>query len=145
MDYSAELHHYVALPPTCATGCESADSVTAALCRVGRASPSVSIFARAPVCPDTCRYCRCKPYDVATVHDDHTCYNCEQRQLFPERIPKWEIPDLPICDSWCQACATQRCCSRGAHASHFCMRCERQGVVFPASAGGGDPWAEKED
>ena len=105
------------------TGCEPADSVSAAPCRVGRASPSVSIFARAPVCPDTCRYCRCKPCDVATVHDDHTCYNCEQRQLFPERIPKWEVPDLPICDSWCQACATQRCCSRGAHASHFCMRC----------------------
>ena len=108
------------------TGCEPADSVSAAPCRVGRASPSVSIFARAPVCPDTCRYCRCKPCDVA-VHDDHTCYNCEQRQLFPERIPTWELPDLPICDSWCQACATQRCCSRGAHASHFCMRCERKG------------------
>ena len=82
---------------------EPADSVSAAPCRAGKASPSVSIFARAPVCPDTCRYSRCKPCDVATVHDDHTCYNCEQRQLFPERIPAWELPDLPICDSWCQA------------------------------------------
>ena len=85
---------------------------------------SVSIFARAPLCPNTCRYCRCKPCDVATDHDDHICYNCEQRQLFPERIPKWEIPDLPICDSWCQECATQRCCSRGAHGCHLCMRCD---------------------
>ena len=53
------------------TGCEPANSVSAAPCRVGRASPSVSIFARAPVCPDTCRYCRRKPCDVATVHDEH--------------------------------------------------------------------------
>ena len=34
------------------------------LCRAGKASPSVSIVARAPVCPDTCRYCRRKPCDV---------------------------------------------------------------------------------
>ena len=117
------------MPKKACAGGEPADSVPVAPCRAGKASPSVSIFARAPVCPDTCRYCRRKPCDVATVHDDHTCYNCEQRQLFPERIPAWELPDLPICDSWCRACATQRCCYRGAHDSHFCMRCERKGAV----------------
>ena len=105
------------------TGSGTADAGTAAPGRVGKASPSVSIFARAPLCPNTCRHCRCKPCDIATDHDDHICYNCEQRQLFPERIPKWEILDLPICDSWCQECATQRCCTRGAHEYHLCMRC----------------------
>ena len=58
--------------------------------RVKKASPSVSIFAPAPFCPNTCRPCRCKLCDVATDHDDDICHNCEQRQLFPERIPKWE-------------------------------------------------------
>ena len=53
----------------------------------GKASPSVSIFSRAPLCPNTCRHCRNKPCDIATDHDDHICYNCEQRLLFPERIP----------------------------------------------------------
>ena len=129
------------------TGSEPADSGTAAPGRVGKASPSVSIFARAPLCPNTCRYCRCKPCDVATDHDDHTRYNCEQRQLFPERIPKWEIPDLPICDSWCQACATQRCCSRGAHGCHLCMRCERQGFFLARSClgqvPGGAPFSQR--
>ena len=51
----------------------------------GKASPSVSIFSRAPLCPNTCRHCRNKPCDIATDHDDHICYNCEQRLLFPER------------------------------------------------------------
>ena len=60
----------------------------------GKASPSVSIFSRAPLCPNTCRHCRCKPCDMATDHDDHICYNCEQRILFPERIPKWEMQKL---------------------------------------------------
>ena len=63
-----------------------------------KASPSVSIFSRAPLCPNTCRHCRSKPCDIATDHDDHICYNCEQRLLFPERIPKWETQNLPICD-----------------------------------------------
>ena len=44
----------------------------------GKASPSVSIFSRAPLCPNTCRHCRNKPCDIATDHDDHICYNCEQ-------------------------------------------------------------------
>ena len=60
-----------------------------------KASPSVSIFSRAPLCPNTCRHCRNKPCDIATDHDDHICYNCEQRLLFPERIPKWETQKLP--------------------------------------------------
>ena len=47
----------------------------------GKASPSVSIFSRAPLCSNTCRHCRSKPCDIATDHDDHICYNCEQRIL----------------------------------------------------------------
>ena len=41
----------------------------------------MSIFSRAPLCPNTCRHCRSKPCDIATDHDDHICYNCEQRLL----------------------------------------------------------------
>ena len=111
----------------------------------GKASPSVSIFSRAPLCPNTCRHCRNKPCDIATDHDDHICYSCEQRLLFPERIPKWETQKLPICDLWCLECATQRCCTRGPHQHHLCMQCERQGVVFLAPAGGEDPWAANDD
>ena len=107
----------------------------------GKASPSVSIFSRAPLCPNTCRHCRSKPCDIATDHDDHICYNCEQRLLFPERIPKWETQNLPICNLWCQECATQRCCTRGSHQYHLCMQCERRGVVFLAPDGGEGPWA----
>ena len=110
-----------------------------------KASPSVSIFSRAPLCPNTCRHCRSKPCDIATDHDDHICYNCEQRLLFPERIPKWETQNLPICDLWCQECATQRCCTRGSHKYHLCMQCERRGVVFLAPDGGEDPWAANDD
>ena len=111
----------------------------------GKASPSVSIFARAPLCPNTCRHCRNKPCDIASEHDDHICYNCEQRLWFPERIPKWETQKLPICDLWCQECATQRCCTRGSHQYHLCVQCERRGVVFLAPAGGADPWAANDD
>ena len=111
----------------------------------GKASPSVSIFSRAPLCPNTCRHCRSKPCDIATDHDDHICYNCEQRLLFPERIPKWETQNLPICDLWCQECAIQRCCTRGSHQYHLCMQCERRGVVFLAPLGGEDPWAANDD
>ena len=133
--------------PAATAGTENgpADTEAATMERVGKASPSVSIFSRAPLCPNTCRHCRCKPCDIATDHDDHICYNCEQRQLFPERIPKWETPSLPICDSWCQECATQRCCARGTHEYHLCMQCERRGVVFLAPAGGEDPWAANDD
>ena len=51
--------------------------------------------------------------------NDHICHNCEQRILFPERIPKWEMQKLPICDLWCRECATQRCCTRGPHQHHL--------------------------
>ena len=94
---------------------------------------------------NTCRHCRNKPSDIATDHDDHIRYNCEQRLLFPERIPKWETQKLPICDLWCQECATQRCCTRGSHQYHLRMQCERRGVVFLAPAGGEDPWAANDD
>ena len=93
--------------PAATAGTENGPTHTeaAAMGCGGKASPSVSIFSRAPICPNTCRHCRSKPCDIATDHDDHICYNCEQRLLFPERIPKWETPSLPICDSWCQECA----------------------------------------
>ena len=55
--------------------------------RLGKASPSVSIFARDPLCKDTCRYCRSRPCDVGIEHDDHTCYDCEQRLLHPDGVP----------------------------------------------------------
>ena len=71
--------------------------------------------------------------------------DCEQRLLFPERIPKWETQNLPICDLWCQECAIQRCCTRGSHQYHLCMQCERRGVVFLAPVGGEDPWAANDD
>ena len=62
--------------------------------RIGKASPSVSIFARDPICKNTCRYCRCQPCDVGVEHDDHTCYSCEQRLLHPEGVPgaPWRPP-----------------------------------------------------
>ena len=62
--------------------------------RIGKASPSVSIFARDPLCKNTCRYCRCRPCDVGVEHDDHTCYDCEQRLLHPEGVPgaPWQPP-----------------------------------------------------
>ena len=99
----------------------------------GKASPSVSILSRAPLCSNACRHCRSKPCDVATDHDDHICYNCEQRRLFPERIPKWEMQKLPICDLWCLECATQRCCTRSPHQHHLCMECERRGEELSSS------------
>ena len=69
---------------------------------------------------------RHKPCDIATDHNDHICYNCEQRQLFPERISKWK---LSICNFCCQKCATQRCCTRSAHEYYLCMQCERMDLV----------------
>ena len=35
----------------------------------GKASPSMSIFSRAPLCPNTCRHCRNKPCDIATDYE----------------------------------------------------------------------------
>ena len=51
------------------------------LCSLGKASKSVSIFARAPLCKDTCRYCRTQPCDVGIEHDDHTWYPMEASAL----------------------------------------------------------------
>ena len=110
----------------------------------GKASPSVSIFSRAPLCPNTCRHCRNKPCDIATDHDDHICYNCEQSSGYCF-LNVFRTQNLPICDLWCQECATQRCCTRGSHQYHLCMQCERRGVVFLAPVGGEDPWAANDD
>ena len=132
-------------PATAGTENQTTQTDVAIMGGGGKASPSVSIFSRAPLCPNTCRHCRCKPCDIATDHDDHICYNCEQRLLFPERVPKWETQNLPICDLWCQECATQRCCTRGSHQYHPCMQCERRGVVFLAPVGGEDPWPANDD
>ena len=81
-------------PATAGTANETIPTEAAIREGGGKASPSVSIFSRAPLCPNTCRHCRNKPCDIATDHDDHICYNCEQRLLFPERIPKWETRAL---------------------------------------------------
>ena len=108
--------------------------------RIGKASPSVSIFARDPLCKNTCRYCRCRPCDVGVEHDDHTCYDCEQRRLLhPEGVPG----ATPGCESWCTQCTSQRCAVRGLHELHVCMGCERA-MTFPTPVGGGDPWAAPE-
>ena len=85
-------------PATAETANENLPTEVAVREGGGKASPSVSIFSRAPLCSNTCRHCRSKPCDIATDHDDHICYNCEQRILFPERIPKWEMQKLPICN-----------------------------------------------
>ena len=71
--------------------------------RQGKASKPVSIFARAPVCKESCLYCRARPCDVAVDHDDHTCYDCEQRLLNPDGEPgaPWRPPLLPACDLLC--------------------------------------------
>ena len=116
-------------PATAATADENLSTEVAVRDGGGKASPSVSIFSRSPLCSHTCRHCRCKPCDIATEHDDHICYNCQK---------------LPICELWCRECATQRCCTRGPHQHHLCMECERRGVVFLAPAGGEDPWAASE-
>ena len=103
--------------------------------RLGKASPSVSIFARDPLCKNTCRYCRCRPCDVGI----------EQRLLHPEGVPgaPWQPPLTPGCESWCAQCTSQRCAVRGPHDLHVCMRCERS-TVYPTPVGGGDPWAAPE-
>ena len=94
--------------------------------RIGKASPSVSIFSRDPLCKNTCRYCRCQPCDVGVEHDDHTCYSCEQRLLHPGGVPgaPWQPPLTPGCESWCAHCTSQRCAVRGLHELHVCMDCE---------------------
>ena len=113
--------------------------------RVGKASSSVSIFSRDPICKNTCRYCRCQPCDVGVEHDDHTCYSCEQRLLHPEGVPgaPWRPPLMPGCKSWCAHCTSQRCAVRGFHELHVCMGCEHA-MKISTPEGGGDPWAAHE-
>ena len=113
--------------------------------RIGKASPSVSIFSRDPICKNTCRYCRCQPCDVGVEHDDHTCYSCEQRLLHPGGVPgaPWRPPLTPGCESWCAHCTSQRCAVRGFHELHVCMDCEHA-MKISTPGGGGDPWAAPE-
>ena len=109
--------------------------------RLGKASKPVSIFARDPLCRDTCRYCRRRPCDVGIEHDDHTCYDCEQQLLIlhPEGVPgaPWQLPLLPGCESWCQRCTSQRCAVREPHDLHICMRCEDRPAALPTRGGMG--------
>ena len=114
--------------------------------RIGKASPSVSIFSRDPLCKNTW-YCRCQPCDVGVEHDDHTCYSCEQRLLHPGGVPgaPWQPPLTPGCGSWCAQCTSQRCAgaARGLHELHVCMDCEHT-VKVSTPGRGGDPWAAPE-
>ena len=109
--------------------------------RQGKASKPVSIFARGPV------YCRTRPCDVAVEHDDHTCYDCEQRLLNPDGDPTapWRPPLLPACDLLCDRCSRQKCCLRELHDFHACGRCECLPPVDPTPVGGGDPWAAEDE
>ena len=68
-------------PATAETANENLPTEVAVREGGGKASPSVSIFSRAPLCSNTCRHCRSKPCDIATDHDDHICYNCHQTHL----------------------------------------------------------------
>ena len=87
--------------------------------RIGKASPSVSIFSRD---------------HVGVEHDDHTCYSCEQRLLHPGGVPgaPWQPPLPPGCESWC---AHQRCAVRRLHELHVCMDCEHA-MKISTPAGG---------
>ena len=53
-------------PATAATADENLPTDVAIREGGGKASPSVSIFSRAPLCSYTCRHCRSKPCDIAT-------------------------------------------------------------------------------
>ena len=72
-------------PATAATTDENLSTEVAVRDGGGKASPSVSIFSRAPLCSHTCRHCRCKPCDIATEHDDHICYNFVSRGYYSLR------------------------------------------------------------
>ena len=123
------------------------ETAMAAPRRLGKASKSVSIFARDPLCKNTCRHCRKRPCDVGIEHDDHTCYDCEQQLLHPEGVSgaPWQLPLLPGCESWCSRCTYQRCAVREPHDLHSCMRCEYLPTAHPTPVGGGDPWASTPD
>ena len=124
----------------------SADAETATSGRVGKASPSVSVFARAPLCPNTCRHCRCKLCDIATAHDDYICTIVNKGSCFLNEFPSGKSG---ICPSVTLTLGARNAppndVARRAHEYHLCMQCKRRGVVFLAPAGGEDPWAAKED
>ena len=127
--------------PFSPVGSGDAENVQPAPRRLGKASKSVSSFARAPLCKDTSWYCRTRPCDVGIEHDDHTCCDCEQPLLDPEGVPgaPWRPPLLPGCVSWCARCTSQRCAVREPHDIHICMRCEHLPTAHPTPMG--DPWA----
>ena len=64
-------------PATAATADTNLSTEVAVRDGGGKASPSVSIFSRSPLCSHTCRHCRSKPCDIATEHDDHMCFKAE--------------------------------------------------------------------
>ena len=101
--------------------------------RQGRACRPVSIFASAPVCRESCVHCKACPCDVAEEHDDHTCYNCEQRMLNPAGDPNapWRAPRLRACELICDHCSRQKCCRRCLHDIHACYWCDRNGLTLP--------------
>ena len=68
--------------------------------RIGKASPSVCIFARDPLCKNTCRYCRCRPCDVGVEHDDHTCYVTPT--FFTQKL--WSFSPVSVKEHWTCAC-----------------------------------------
>ena len=121
--------------------CDTETAARTAPRRLGKASKSVSIFVRDPLCKDTCRYCRRRPCDVGCEHDDHTCYDCEQQLLYPEGVPgaPWQLPLVPGCESWRHKCTSQRCAVREPHDLHICMRCEHLPAAHPTPVRGGDP------
>ena len=141
---------YLNLEPSLPSPSDSGETVNVAQTaphRLGKASKSVSIFARDPLCKDTCRYCRRRPCDVGIEHDDHTCYDCEQQLLHSERAPgdSWRLPLLPGCESWCHRCTSQRCAVRELHDLHICMQCENLPAAHSTPVRGGDPWATTPD
>ena len=102
-------------PPTarpafgCATGATpdpsgDATQVAPVPAHQSRAARSMSIFARAYGCNQTCSYCLAQPCDIDRAHDDHTCHSCEHTGCFIRRespMPRGVLrfPFLPVTKS----------------------------------------------
>ena len=89
------------------------------------------------VCRESCVHCKACPCDVAEEHDDHTCYDCEQRMLNPAGDPNapWSAPRLPAHELICDHCSRQKCCLRYLHDIHACYWCDRNGLTLPTPVG----------
>ena len=72
-------------PATAATADTNLSTEVAVRDGGGKASPSVSIFSRSPLCSHTCRHCRSKPCDIATEHDEVTCASIVSRGYYSLR------------------------------------------------------------